>query len=58
AMRSGAAETDDYLAEWRRSEPTEVGDDLAAEAEAAASQLEAEFDGGKLKQLIGNGGRN
>jgi hypothetical protein len=58
AMRSGAAETDDYLAEWRRSEPAEVGDDLAAEAEAAASQLEAEIDNDKLKQLIGNGGRN
>jgi hypothetical protein len=58
AMRSGAAETDDYLAEWRRSEPMEVGDDLAAEAEAAANQLETEIDGDKLKQLIGNGGRN
>jgi hypothetical protein len=25
AMRSGAAETDDYLAEWRRSEPSGSG---------------------------------
>ena len=39
AMKSGAAETDDYLAEWRRSDPVEVGDDLEAEADKAAQEL-------------------
>jgi hypothetical protein len=57
AMRSGAADTDDYLAEWRRAEPVECGDDLEAEAEAAAQRLEADYDKDRLKQLINNGGR-
>lgn len=57
AMRSGAADTDDYLAEWRRAEPVECGDDLEAEAEAAAQKLEADYDKDRLKQLINNGGR-
>jgi hypothetical protein len=57
AMRGGATNTDDYLADWRRSEPTAVGDDLAAEVEAAKSRLEAEFTQDKLKVLIANGGK-
>ena len=57
AMRSGAADTDDYLAEWRRAEPAEVGDDLLAEATSAAERLEAEYDKDRLKDLIKNGGR-
>ncbi len=32
AMRTGAAETDDYLAEWRKADPVPVSDDLEAEA--------------------------
>ncbi len=57
AMRSGAADTDDYLAEWRRAEPVEVGDDLLAEATSAAAKIEAEYDNDRIKSLIGNGGR-
>jgi hypothetical protein len=57
AMRSGASGTDDYLADWRRTEPTDCGEDLAAEAERTASALEAEFGNGRLKALIANGGR-
>ena len=57
AMRSGAADTDDYLAEWRRADPVDCGDDLEAEAAAAAAKLEAEYDKDRLKQLINNGGR-
>ena len=44
AMRSGARTTDAYLADWRRAEPVDCGDDLEAEAEAAAARLEAEYD--------------
>ena len=33
AMRSGAAETDEYLAEWRKADPVPVSDDLDAEAD-------------------------
>ena len=36
AMHAHASDADAYLAEWRRSEPIPCGDDLEAEAEAAA----------------------
>lgn len=57
AMRSGAAATDDYLADWRRADPVECGEDLEAEAEAAAGRLEAEYDQEALKRLIAQQGR-
>ncbi len=56
AMRTGAAETDDYLAEWRRSDPVEVSDDLEAEADKAAAALEAEYDRDRLVALVASGG--
>ncbi len=58
AMRAGATNTDDYLNDWRRGEPQAVGEDLAVEADTAKSRLEAEFTHERIKQLIGNGGRN
>jgi hypothetical protein len=57
AMRSGAAGTDDYLAEWRRGDPVEVGDDLEREAELAAARLEAEYPRERLVALARTGGR-
>lgn len=57
AMRSGAASTDDYLADWRRGDPAPCGDDLEAEVQAAADRLEAEYDGARLKALIAAHGR-
>ncbi|PSC06928.1 hypothetical protein SLNSH_00645 [Alsobacter soli] len=57
AMRSGAASTDDYLADWRKGEPAECGDDLEAEAQATADRLEAQYDKDALKALIENQGR-
>lgn len=51
AMKAGLAGTDDYLAEWRR-EPAEAED-----AAALASRIEAEYDTGRLRALIDNGGR-
>jgi hypothetical protein len=57
AMRTGAAETDDYLAEWRRAEPVEVSDDLEAEADKAAAELEAAYDKERLVALVKGGGR-
>ena len=56
AMRSGARDSDAYLAEWRRGEPTPCGDDLEAEAAAAAARLEAEFDDDRLAKLVAAGG--
>lgn len=57
AMRTGAAETDDYLAEWRRGEPIEVGDDLELEADKAAAELDKEFTRERLVALVNAGGR-
>jgi hypothetical protein len=57
AMRTGAAATDDYLADWRRAEPVPCGDDLEAEADNAAARLEADYDPARIKELIANGGR-
>jgi hypothetical protein len=57
AMRSGAAGTDDYLAEWRRGEPQPCGSDLEAEVSAALTKIEAEYDKERLVALAKNGGR-
>ena len=56
AMRGGLRDTDSYLAEWRRADPVDCGDDLEAEAEAAAARLEAEFDEERLNALAKIGG--
>jgi hypothetical protein len=58
AMRDGTTSTDDYLAHWRRGDALPVSDDLAAEADAAKARLETEYPQDRIKQLIGNGGRN
>jgi hypothetical protein len=57
AMRGGADGADDYLADWRRADPSACGDDLEAEANAAAARLEAEYDHGRLVALVKNDGR-
>lgn len=56
AMRGGAESTDDYLADWRKADPVECGDDLAAEAEAKAAALDLEYDKVKLAALVASGG--
>jgi hypothetical protein len=57
AMRTGNAETDDYLAEWRRGAPVPVGDDLEAEAESMLHKLDTEYDRARLVALVKAGGR-
>jgi hypothetical protein len=57
AMRAHASDADAYLAEWRRAEPTPCGDDLEAEASAAAAGLEAEYDTHRLAELAKHEGR-
>ena len=56
AMKTGAAETDDYLAEWRKAASYSVDGDPTAVAEAEAARLEADYDNDKIKALIANGG--
>jgi hypothetical protein len=57
AMRSGAAGTDDYLAEWRRGAPEPCSSDLEAAVSAAAAKIEADYDKDRLAALAKNGGR-
>ena len=57
AMHAGAKSADDYLADWRRSEPVPCGDDLETEAAAAAARLEAEYDTHRLAVLAKHNGR-
>jgi hypothetical protein len=57
AMRSGARDTDAYLAEWRRGDASPCGDDLEAEAALVAARLEAEYSDHRLAALIVSGGR-
>ncbi len=56
AMRGDAKSTDAYLEDWRRV-TTPCGDDLQAEADAAAARLEQEYDKERLLALIKNDGR-
>lgn len=55
AMIAGLAGSDDYLNEWRR-ETRPCGDDLEAEATAAAAALEAEYTPERLNALASDGG--
>jgi hypothetical protein len=56
AMQAGLTGTDAYLAEWRRSAPEPCGDDLEAEAEAAATALDAAWTADRLRAAARNGG--
>ncbi|HMB47330.1 MAG TPA: virulence factor [Afifellaceae bacterium] len=56
AMRVGAADTDAYLAEWRRGAPEPCGEDLEAEADKALAELEEQYDKDRLRQLVSQEG--
>jgi hypothetical protein len=57
AMRTGAAESEEYLAEWRKGEPVSVSDDLELEADKAAKALEEKYDKERLVALVKSEGR-
>lgn len=52
AMKIGAKDADDYLAEWRKAEPYSVEGDAAEVAASVAAGLDAEYDTERLKVLI------
>jgi hypothetical protein len=56
AMKSGAAGTDAYLAEWRKAEPYSVEGEDAEVAEAEVARIEAEYDTTRVRELIDNNG--
>ena len=56
AMKTGAAGTDEYLAEWRKAEPYFVEGEAADVAQAEVTRLETEYDQERIKALIANDG--
>ena len=56
AMKSGAEGSDDYLNDWRRSDPEEISDNLDLEANKLKKEIEEKYSNSKLKELISNGG--
>jgi hypothetical protein len=57
AMRSGAKDSDSYLAEWRTGAPVEIEGDVSAAVEHACAALEAEWDHARLQAAVAAGGR-
>jgi hypothetical protein len=55
-MRADLRDTDAYLGQWQRIFAGGCGDDLEAEAEAAAAKLEADYPPERLRDLAANGG--
>ena len=56
AMRTGAAETDAYLAEWRKAAPYQIDGNQDDIAKSEAARLEVEYDSDRIKFLINNDG--
>ncbi len=56
AMRAKLRDSDSYLEHWRRAAPSDVSEDLEAEAANAAEALETAYDDERLKELVANGG--
>lgn len=52
AMRTGLGDTDDYLEQWRKSDPEPCGADLEQEAETIANALEADYTKERVKALV------
>ncbi|MEM6307975.1 MAG: virulence factor [Pseudomonadota bacterium] len=58
AMKVGAADTDAYLAEWRKAPPYPMDGDPMDIARSEAARLDAEYDTDRIKALIANDGHN
>lgn len=56
AMKSGAAESDDYMAGFRKADPISVAGTDQEAAEATVARIVAEFDQERIKTLIANDG--
>lgn len=56
AMKIGAADSDSYLAEWRKAKPYPVEGEQDEIATNEATRIEQEYDQDRLKALISNDG--
>ena len=52
AMRAGKGSSDAYIADWKRAEPRDCGNDLKAEAMAEIARIEARYSDADLEKLI------
>jgi len=57
AMRTGARDSDAYLAEWRKGVPGTVDGEPAAAVATVAAGIEAAYDAARLARLVDNHGR-
>ena len=58
AMKTGAAGTDAYLAQWRKGDPVPVdvgGSDMEV-AQREAARLDTDYDAARIRALIENDG--
>ena len=55
-MKIGAAETDAYLAEWRKAAPYQIDGEQDDIVKSEAARLETEYDRDRIKLLISNDG--
>ena len=58
AMVGKAAATDDYLSEWKKSDPVECSGELEAIANDMVVKLEQDYPSEKLAKLIDTAGYN
>jgi len=56
AMKTGAAGTDAYLADWRKADPYPVDGDADTVARSEADRLDETYDQDRIKTLIANDG--
>ena len=58
AMKIGAADTDAYLAEWRKAAPVTMEGDPQEILQSECTRLDTEYDQDRIKDLIANDGWN
>ena len=52
AMRAGKSSSNDYLNDWKRSEPQACGDDIEFQAQAEAARIEAAYSDDDLLRIM------
>ena len=56
AIRAKLHGTEDYLEQWRRSDPVACGDDLEAAAEQAANRIEQDYPEDRVERIVRSNG--
>ncbi|MCP5088990.1 MAG: hypothetical protein GY952_19595 [Rhodobacteraceae bacterium] len=56
AMKTGARDTESYLAEWRKAEPYSVDGEQMDIAQQEAAKLDADYNATRIRDLIDNDG--